>query len=164
MTFLGIVLLTAALLCSLVAGFLLAFAIVVMPGIAHLDDRGFIRAFQVIDRVIQNHQPVFMLLWAGSALTLLAATLLGVFQLPDGDRMLIIIAALIYFLGVQLPTVRINVPLNNELQKLHPTTMSESTYKHARDNFERTWNRWNLIRTACSVLVSALLLIVLVRL
>jgi uncharacterized membrane protein len=49
-------LLLATLLCSLVTGFLFAFAVVVMLGIAALDDAGFLRAFQVIDRVIQNCQ------------------------------------------------------------------------------------------------------------
>lgn len=49
----------ATLLCSLVAGFLFSFAIVVMPGISDLNDREFLRAFQVMDRVIQNNQPVF---------------------------------------------------------------------------------------------------------
>ena len=41
-----IVLILATLLCSLVAGFLFAFAIIVMPGIKTLNDREFIRAFQ----------------------------------------------------------------------------------------------------------------------
>jgi uncharacterized membrane protein len=58
-----VLLLLAAFLCSLVAGFLFAFAVVIMPGISPLDDRGFIRAFQLIDRVIQNNQPLFMLVW-----------------------------------------------------------------------------------------------------
>jgi uncharacterized membrane protein len=53
-------LILATLLCSLVAGFLFAFAVVVMPGIARLDDASFLRAFQVIDRVIQNNHPLFM--------------------------------------------------------------------------------------------------------
>jgi hypothetical protein len=39
-------LLLAALLCSLVAGFLFAFAAGVMPGIRSLDDGSVIRAFQ----------------------------------------------------------------------------------------------------------------------
>ena len=41
-------LLLATLLCALVADFLFAFAVVVMPGIATLDDAGFLRGFQVI--------------------------------------------------------------------------------------------------------------------
>lgn len=42
----------ATRLCSLVAGFLFAFALVVMPGLESLGDRPFVRAFQVVDRVI----------------------------------------------------------------------------------------------------------------
>lgn len=66
-----------ALLCSLVAGFLFAFAVVVMPGIKRLDDAGFLRAFQVIDGVIQRGQPLFGLIWVGSVLAVLVAGVLG---------------------------------------------------------------------------------------
>ena len=58
-----IVLILAAFLCSLVAGFVFAFALVVMPGIKGLGDREFIRAFQVMDGIIQNNQPIFLLVW-----------------------------------------------------------------------------------------------------
>jgi len=59
-------LIVATLLCSLVAGFVLAFAVVVMPGLQHFNDRDFLRAFKFIDGVIQNDQPLFMLVWIGS--------------------------------------------------------------------------------------------------
>jgi hypothetical protein len=49
----------ATLLCSLLAGFLFAFASVVMPGLRRLDDAAFIRALQVIDRVIRACCPRF---------------------------------------------------------------------------------------------------------
>jgi uncharacterized membrane protein len=72
------VLVVAAFLCSLVAGLLFAFAAVVMPGLRTLDDGSFIRAFQVIDRVIQNYQPLFVFVWVGSVIAVVAATVLGV--------------------------------------------------------------------------------------
>ncbi len=53
-------------LCSLVSGFLLAFAIVVMPGMKTLSDHDFLQAFQAIDHVIQGNQPVFLVVWLGS--------------------------------------------------------------------------------------------------
>jgi len=40
-----VALILAAFLCSLVAGFLFAFAVVVMPGIRSLNNREFIRTF-----------------------------------------------------------------------------------------------------------------------
>lgn len=159
--YLWITLLAAAFLCSLVAGFLFAFAVVVMPGINRLDDRNFIRAFQAIDRVIQNNQPLFLLVWLGSVVALLTAAVLGVWQLHGWNRLILIVAALLYFLGVQLPTARINVPLNNAIQKLDPGAMNESSVARARSEFESRWNRWNVIRTVCSSIVSILLLLLL---
>ena len=142
-----IVLILATLLCSLVAGFLFAFASVVMPGIKHLDDREFIRAFQVIDGVIQNNQPMFVAVWVGSIVALLASTGLGIGQLDGAKRLLMILAPLIYILGVQLSTFTINVPLNNKLQVLNVDNMDETALKAARMDFEPRWNQWNLIRT-----------------
>jgi uncharacterized membrane protein len=150
-------------LCSLVAGFLFAFAAVVMPGVRNLDDAGFIRTFQVIDRVIQNNQPLFLIVWVGSVLVLGAAAVLGLWVLSGPDRLLIIVAALVYFLGVQLPTVTINIPLNNQLQKLDPGTMNDATRRRARDEFEPHWNRWNVFRTACASLTTILLMFLLTR-
>ena len=104
-----IALMLATFLCSLVAGFCFAWALVVMPGIRSLNDREFIRAFQVMDRVIQNNQPVFVLVWVGSVVALVTSAVLGIGQLDGAGRLLIIFAALAYLLGVQLPTFTINV-------------------------------------------------------
>ena len=112
-----IALILATFLCSLVAGFLLAFALVTMPGIGSLDDREFIRAFQVMDRVIQNNQPIFVLVWVGSVVALVTSAVLGIGQLDGAARLLIIFAALAYLLGVQLPTFTINVPLKCAVER-----------------------------------------------
>ena len=77
-------LIVATFFCSLVAGFVFAFAVVVMPGIKHLKDAEFIRAFQVMDRIIQNNQPLFILVWVGSALALIVAAGLGIAELTGG--------------------------------------------------------------------------------
>jgi uncharacterized membrane protein len=163
MTLFQAALLLAAFLCSLVAGFLFACAAVVMPGIRSLDDGGFIRVFQVIDGVIQDNQPLFIFVWVGSVLALVAAAVLGIGALSGAERLLIIVAALVYLLCVQLPTVTINIPLNNTLQKLEPGTMNEATRKHARQDFEPRWNRWNVFRAVCASVVSLLLALLLLR-
>ncbi|MGD8954387.1 MAG: DUF1772 domain-containing protein [Desulfobacterales bacterium] len=161
MGFFQIILILATFLCSLVAGFLFAFAVVTMPGIRILNDREFIRAFQVMDRIIQNNQPIFMLVWLGSVVALVASAVLGIGQLDGAGRLLFILAVLAYFLGVQLPTVTINVPLNNKLQTLDVDAMNETSQKIARKDFEPRWNLWNSIRAAFASLVSALLIILL---
>lgn len=158
-----ITLLLATFLCSLVAGFLFAFAVVAMPGIKHLTDGAFIRAFQVMDGVIQHNQPLFMFVWVGSVIALIAAAVLGFGQLEGLDRVLIIGATLIYLLGVQLPTITINVPLNNQLQTLDVDTMDDPARKAAREAFEPRWNQWNVIRTFISCALSALLIVLVFR-
>lgn len=157
-------LILATLLCSLVAGFVFAFAVVVMPGTATLGDAEFLRSFQAIDRVIQNSQPIFILVWLGSAVALLAAAGLGFGRLAGPERMLLSAAVVIYILGVQVPTVAINVPLNNRVQALEIETMDEPSLAAARQAFEPHWNRWNTIRTLLATLASALLLVLLFRL
>ena len=159
-----IVLILATLLCSLVAGFLFAFAIIVMPGIKTLNDREFIRAFQVIDSVIQNNQPLFVAVWMGSVLASVAAAGLGFGPLAGTQRLLLVAAPLVYILGVQLSTFTINVPLNNRLQALNVDAMDDVALKVARRDFEPGWNRWNLVRTPFASLVSVLLMILLFRL
>ena len=163
MAALEIALVVAALLCGLVAGLVFAFATVVMPGIAALDDREFLRAFQVVDGVIQRGQPLFGLVWLGSAVAVVIAIVLGVGQLEGWDRVLLVVAGLSYLFGAQLPTVAVNIPLNNELQKLDLDSTDEGTWRSARESFERRWNRWNVVRTVVSTLVAAALMILLLR-
>lgn len=153
----------AAFLCSLVAGFLFAFAFVVMPGIGRLRDGDFLRAFQAIDRIIQNNQPLFMLVWVGSVVSLAAAAALGLRQLDGIGLLLMSSAGVAYIFGVQLPTITINIPLNNNLQFLDVDDLSDAALEAARKEFEPPWNRWNMIRTALSSLTSALLIILLLR-
>ncbi len=159
-----IVLILATLLCSLVAGFLFAFATVVMPGIKTLSDREFIRAFQVIDGVIQNNQPLMVAVWMGSILAAVAAAVIGFGQLDGAQRLLLVSAPIVYILGVQLSTFTINVPLNNRLQRLNVDVMDAVALKAARMNFEPGWNRWNLVRTPFAGLASVLFMVLLFRL
>lgn len=158
-----IALILATFLCSLVAGFLFAFAIVVMAGIKSLSNKEFIRAFQAMDGIIQNNQPIFMVVWLGSVVALIIAAALGVGHLDATGRWLLIVSTLAYLLGVQLPTFTINIPLNNGLQSLNVDAMDESALETAREAFEGRWNRWNAIRTVVSCLVSLLLIILVLR-
>lgn len=154
----------STLLCALVAGFVFAFASVVMPGIQGLHDRDFLRTFRAIDLVIQRNQPSFMLVWLGSVLTLLVTVVLGFWHLVGVDRLQLIVAAAIYLFGVQLPTATINVPLNNRLQKLDLDSLSDSDIGEARVLFEGRWIKWNRIRTILAVLSSVMLMVLALRL
>lgn len=148
----------ATLLCTLVAGFLFAFAVVVMPGIRALEDGAYIRAFQVMDRIIQNNHPLFMLVWVGSVVAILAAAGLSIAYMEGPARLLIVAAAVAYIGGVQLPTGAINVPLNNTLQKLRVEDMDDGARRTEREAFESRWVRSNTARTVIAIGVAAALI------
>ncbi len=153
----------SALLCSLVAGLLFAYAIVVMPGIKKLNDKLFIKTFQITDRVIQNNDPVFLLVWVGSAVSIVVCAISGFTTLQGVDFGLLILATAGYLLGVQVTTVAIHLPLNSQLQKYDIDTMSEQELHAARTAFETRWNRSNEIRTAIACCVSFLLIMLALR-
>ena len=159
-----IALVTATLLCSLVAGFVFAFACVAMPGIATLGDRAYLQAFQAMDRVIQNNQPIFGLVWVGSVIALVASGLLGFGRLEGLDRGLLVAAVVLYLGGVQAPTATVNIPLNNHLQTLDLATVDEATVIMERERFEERWTRWNTIRTIVATVVSLMLIVLVLRL
>lgn len=157
-------LLAATLLCSLVAGFLFAFSVVAMPGIGQLDDRSFIRAFQTMDGIIQNNQPVFIFVWVGSVIMLIVSVAVGFTQTAGLNRVLLVTAVVVYILGVQLPTARINIPLNNKLQACNIDRMDDRDVSTARGEFENSWNRWNVARTIVATIVALALQVLLLRL
>lgn len=148
-----------ALLCSLVAGFLFAFAVVVMPGIKKLDDAAFIRAFQVIDGVIQKNQPIFVTVWLGSIVAVVTSSVLGLWVLTGWHLALQVLVLLVYLLGVQLPTFAINIPMNNRLQALSFEGLNAAALYAARVSFEHRWNRWNRFRAVLCTLVTAALFV-----
>ena len=159
-----VVMLIATLLCALVAGFLLAFAIVVMPGIKTFSDYDFLKSFKVMDKVIQDNSPSFMIVWAGSVFTLLIAAVMAFFQLDGINLILVVSAAVLYMFGVQLPTGVVNVPLNNALQKKDLDNESEKDLSQSRIDFEARWVKWNSVRTVVSILTALILIIVMFRL
>lgn len=158
-----VALVLSALFCSLVAGLLFAYAIVVMPGIKSLDDKNFIKAFQVTDRIIQDNHPLFLLVWLGSVVSIVVCTVDGFGKLHDVDFFMMLLAAVAYIIGVQVSTIVVHLPLNNKLQKVDVDHSSEAELKVARLEFEQRWNRSNEIRTVIACSVSLLLIVLLLK-
>ena len=118
MEVLDISLILSILSCSLVGGFIFTYAIVVMPGLSNLNDKDFLRAFQVTDAVIQNKQPLFMSTWIGSIIAMLTTILVSLVSVGLPETWLILIIGVAYLLGVQGITVAIHIPLINHIKKL----------------------------------------------
>jgi uncharacterized membrane protein len=161
MDLLDISLIFSITLCSLVSGFIFTYAIVVMPGLSSLNDKEFIRAFQVTDAVIQNNQPIFMFTWIGSIVSLLSTILTSVVSFGLSEAWLIVLISVVYLLGVQGITIAIHIPLNNHIQKIVIEELSDEAITEERVKFERKWNYFNNIRTSISICVNFLLIILL---
>ena len=161
MAFLDISLIFTILLCSLVSGFIFTYSIVVMPGLSNLNDKDFLKAFQVTDAVIQNNQPLFMFTWIGSIVAILTTIVASFITVGLLEFWLIILVGAAYLLGVQGITVAIHIPLNNHIQKLNIEELNDKTLAYERKNFEAKWNFFNKIRTFVAISASSLLLVVL---
>ena len=161
MTYLEISLIFAILFCSLVSGFIFTYSIIVMPGLSNLNNKDFLKAFQVTDAVIQNNQPFFMFTWFGSIVAILTTIVASLITVGLLESWLIILVGAAYLLGVQGITVAIHIPLNNHIQKLNIEELNDKTLAYERKNFEAKWNFFNKIRTFVAISASSLLLIVL---
>ena len=161
MDLLDVSLIFSITLCSLVSGFIFTYAIIVMPGLSNLNDKEFIRAFQVTDAVIQNNQPIFMFTWIGSIVSLLSTILTSIVSFGLSDTWLVVLFSVVYLLGVQGITIAIHIPLNNQIQKVLIEELNDEAITDERVKFERKWNFFNNIRTSISISVTLLLLIIL---
>ena len=161
MDVLYISLILSILSCSLVGGFIFTYAIVVMPGLSKLNDKDFLRAFQVTDAVIQNKQPLFMFTWIGSMVAMLTTILVSLVSVGLLETWLILLIGVAYLLGVQGITIAIHIPLNNHIQKVKIEELNNETLANERLKFETRWNFFNYIRTTIAISVSVLLLILL---
>ncbi len=161
MDLLDISLIFSITLCSLVSGFIFTYATIVMPGLSNLNDKEFIRAFQVTDAVIQNNQPIFMFTWIGSLVSLFSTVLTSLISFGLSETWLLILFSIIYLLGGHGITMAVHIPLNNHIQKVVIEELNGDAIADERVKFERKWNYFNNIRTSISISVSLILLILL---
>ena len=161
MNILDISLIFSILTCSLVTGFIFTYAVVVMPGLSKLNDKEFIRAFQVTDGIIQNNQPLFMLTWVGSIIAILSSIIIAIVFVGISETWLIVLVGVVYLLGVQGITISIHIPLNNHLQQVNIDELNAQKLSEERIKFEKKWNNFNIIRTVIAFSVSVILLLIL---
>ncbi len=81
-----------------------------------------------------------MLVWGGSILVVIAGGVRAVLQSSGSVRALVLVATLVYLLGVQVSTFVNNIPLNNQLQRHNLDQMSADELVSVRMAFEPRWN------------------------
>jgi len=156
----NIVFIALILLTGISAGLCFTWSNAVTTGIGRLDDLGYLSAFQQMNRTILN--PMFFIVFFGPLLL----NLVNIYLFKSASSTilwLLILATVIYFLGVVLITIFGNVPLNEMLDKTDLNSASDEELRNLRKTFEVKWNRLHLIRTLTSAISFLLLLISLIQ-
>jgi uncharacterized membrane protein len=151
-----IILILSILFTGLTAGLCFTWSNAVTPGLGRLDDLGFLKAFQAMNRSILN--PTFIIVFMSPFLLLF----INAFVFKNTNQITFtsyLVAAILLFTGVGLVTIFKNVPLNEILDKTVLETASNVELAELRKTFEQPWNRWHMIRTICSFTSFALLVI-----
>ena len=145
------------LLTGLVAGLLYGYQCSVNKGLGNLPDADYLKAFQSINRSIQN--PVFFLSFFGS-IFFLALTAFVYYRAGQTTAFYFLVAALIIYLpGVCGVTIFGNIPINEQLDVFDITTASPEAIVNMRVAFESPWNNFHSIRTVFSILTFLLTII-----
>lgn len=149
----------AILLTGLLAGLFYGYDCSVIKGLGHLQNDAYLRAFQSINKSIQN--PWFFLSFMGSLLVLPVASWLSYKQ--GAAFYFLLSASLLYFIGVFGVTMSCNVPLNEQLANFQISTATESEIFAMRKTFEHSWNTWHRIRTVAAIGVFGLTILSLLK-
>ena len=153
--------LTSTLLCALVTGIVFTYAVIVMPGLTKLADKEFIRAFQVTNEVIQNNQPIFMIVWAGSVISVVGNLIVS-FMVPyPVETVLVVIAGSVYLQGMQGQTALVHLPLNRSIQTVNVGERDASALRGERFLFETRWICFNWIRSLIGLAVTVAFMVAL---
>jgi len=155
---LRILTITAALGCGLVGGIFFAFSTFVMKALDRLPPAQGIAAMQSINIVVIN--PVFMAAFLGTGMV---CAVLGISSLLDWQRPgsgFVVAGSLLYVVGTVLVTMVFNVPRNNALAAVDPTSAEGA---HLWASYVTGWTFWNHVRTIAALVGSVLLTIALRR-
>jgi uncharacterized membrane protein len=133
----------AVLAMGLQAGLFYGYACSVMPGLHAASDRTVVDAMQNINRAIEN--PVFFASFLGGPALALWAYLAARRRGTPAVRRWALAGVALGGLCL-LVTVAFNIPLNDALEAAgDPTAIPDLA--QVRDDFERPWVIWNVVRT-----------------
>lgn len=155
----AIALLTAvsALGCGLMAGLFFGFSVLVMRGLARLPAPAGIAAMQQINGAVDH--PMFLIVFAGTALACLAVTVLSVIGIGEPGAPWRLAGALIYLVGAMALTVRFHIPRNRALDTLDADAPASA---EPWSEYLRTWTPANHVRGVAAT-VAAIALVISLR-
>ncbi len=143
--------LVAALGCGLVAGVFFAFSTFVMPALARLQPPQGITAMQSMNITAIN--PLFMLAIFGTAAVCFFLAVSSLLKWQQPGAVYLLVGSLLYLVGAVLVTVVFNVPLNDALAIVDPSSPDGASLW---SNYLTNWTNWNHVRTVAALAAAAL--------
>ena len=135
-------------------GLFFIFSKTVMAALARLQPAEGIAAMQSINRVILN--PLFLGIFLATPAACALLILTSLWRWSEPGAAWLIAGSALYIGGTFLVTMLANVPMNNALDALNPTT-SEAGALWTR--YLASWTAWNHLRSITSLTAAALLTI-----
>ena len=131
--------------CGMMAGLYFAFSTFIMRSLAEIPGPEGIHAMQSINRVIVKSP--FLPLFFGTTLAGVSLAFWGFTRWGESGSVLLVVGGLVYLVGHFAFTAGFNVPLNDALDAVDPsTTEAARLWRH----YLRRWTFWNHVRTvAC---------------
>jgi uncharacterized membrane protein len=142
----------AAVSSALLTGVLFAFSTSVMPALAGRPGPEAMAAMQAMNRTILN--PLFGLLFAGSALLCLVVAVSAPFTGDRDGAGWRLAGGLLYVVGVTVETMAVNVPMNDRLDAADASTAAGQA---VWTGFLPRWTRWNHVRSVLGALAATFL-------
>jgi uncharacterized membrane protein len=142
--------LIAALGCGLIGGVFFAFSTFVMRALARLPANEGIAAMQSINIVVIN--PLFLSVFMGTAAVCVVLIISSLLRWHDSGSVYLIVGGALYVIGTFLVTMIFNVPRNNALAALAPTSPEAARYWL---EYVSSWTAWNHVRTVAALAAAA---------
>ena len=151
---LEVMMLVSVILNSMAAGIIFIFSNTIMPSLATLDSNVGINVMNKINVIIVN--PLFVVAFFGGLISAYPTRVMwrnsDTYSKPA--RYYALFSTLIFFFGEFIVTVSQNVPRNNALLAVDPT--SDDGVNYWKQSFLKEWVAWNTVRCFAATIAAVL--------
>jgi len=144
----------SALGSGLIAGVFFAFSTFVMKALARLSPAQGIAAMQSINILVIN--PMFFAAFFGTAAACVLLAICSVFKWDRSGAGYLLSGSLLYLVGTILVTILFNVPRNDALAAVDPTSSGGA---RMWVDYVAGWTMWNHVRTMAALAAAAAFII-----
>jgi uncharacterized membrane protein len=147
----------SAIGCGLMAGVYFAFSAFVMTSLARIAPSAGIAAMNSIS--VEIVRSLFMPIFMGTTLTAAVLAGIAIFRWSEPGSIAMLAGGLLYVVGMFIVTAVFNVPLNDVLATVDPSS-AEGASIWAR--YIQDWTMWNHVRTVASTVACGLFIVAIV--